>query len=126
MSSSESNFSHDSDRDGYKSAERYLAVEVKEDSKTLGACVAERMVDAEDDDFENDEGPNQFDPVAEEAFTAAHRREVAEAREGDCRLTRRFEGIEPLESWYVSFTFLIRFDWVRLQLGPSSSIHSYT
>ena len=126
MSSSESNFSHDSDRDGYKSAERYLAVEVKEDSKTLGACVAERMADAEDDDFENDEGPDQFDPVAEEAFTAAYRREVAEAKEGDRRLRRRFEDIEPLESWYVSFMFLIRFDWVRLQLGPSSSIHSYT
>ena len=39
--------------------------------------------------------------MADEAYTAEYRRDIAETREGERRLIRRFEGVEPLESWYV-------------------------
>ncbi len=115
MSSSESDISNDSDRSSYDSEEHYSAVEVEEESETLGACAAPGLPnvdDVDDDDFDDDEGPHQFDPVADEAYTAAYRREVAEAREEDHRLMRRFEGVEPLESWYVLLvlSYYDRFD----------------
>ena len=40
------------------------------------------------------------------------RREVAEAMEEDRRLINRFEGVEPLESWYVLLLFPIRLYYV--------------
>ena len=100
MSSSESDVSNDSDRRSYDSEENFSAVEVEEE--TLDACgVAGIAIAGDEDDFDNDEGPHEFDPVADEAYTTAYRREVAEAREEDLGLMRRFDGVEPLESWYV-------------------------
>ena len=112
MLSPESDFSHDNDGDSHDSGENFSDVEVEEESETLGACAAEGMVNTDDgDNSNNDEGPHQFDPVADEAYTAAYRREVAEAREEDRRLMCRFEGVEPLDSWYVLLIFpTIRFD----------------
>ena len=99
MSSSESDISNDSDSHSWNSEDRYSAVEVEEKSETLGACAAAGIADV-DDEFDNDEG-HQFDPVADEAYTAEYRRDIAETREEERRLIRLFEGVETLESWYV-------------------------
>ena len=102
MSSSESDISNDSDSRSYNSEDRYSADEVQEESETLGACAAASIADVDDEDeFENDEGPHQFDSVADEAYTAEYRRDIAETREEENRLIRLFEGVETLESWYV-------------------------
>ena len=45
-------------------------------------------------------------------YCCISRREVAEAREEDRRLINRFEGVEPLESWYVLLVFPIRLYYV--------------
>ena len=55
----------------------------------------------DEDEFDNDEGPHQFDPVADETYIADYRRDIAETREEERRLMRCFESVEPLESWYV-------------------------
>ncbi len=96
MSSTDSSISSVSDDELYQSDD-FSAVEVEENGGSQAA--ASDRPNSNGDEFDDDEGPHQFDPLADESFTAEYEREREEREEEERRLTRRFEGIDPLICW---------------------------
>ena len=61
------------------------------------ASVAEG--NATNSEFDSDEGPHEFDPVADEEFLEEYEREAGRRRNEDREMARRFEGLESVQSW---------------------------
>eukprot|EP00794_Sanderia_malayensis_P002213 gene2213-biopygen1979 len=94
MSSSDSSFKSDSELYSPDSPEEY---EDGEDA-IAGADRVDKTDDSESDD---DVGPDRFDPVADDSFTARYESEVREKQDDERALLKRFNGIEPLSSWFL-------------------------
>eukprot|EP00795_Rhopilema_esculentum_P006588 gene6588-biopygen632 len=107
MSSSESDVSNANGSYDYESEENY-AIEV-EGNEEIGAAAAADVDSSTDDD----NGLLEYDPVADEEYVRNYERAIQESREEESILSRRFEGIEQLDSWFLrsisyrSFTRLI-------------------
>ncbi|XP_065071641.1 uncharacterized protein LOC135695953 [Rhopilema esculentum] len=93
MSSSESDVSNANGSYDYESEENY-AIEV-EGNEEIGAAAAADVDSSTDDD----NGLLEYDPVADEEYVQNYERAIQESREEESILSRRFEGIEQLDSW---------------------------
>ena len=93
MSSSESDVSNANGSYDYESEENY-AIEV-EGNEEIGAAAAADVDSSTDDD----NGLLEYDPVADEEYVRNYERAIQESREEESILSRRFEGIEQLDSW---------------------------
>ncbi len=91
MSSSEENNFSDSATSEY-------AIEVEEEEREIPRLrISTNRVD--ECNSADEDGPHQFDPIADEEFTVNYERELVKQQEKDNELTRRFEKIEPVASW---------------------------
>ena len=94
MSSSENEIFNDNDSLSSHSEETY-DLEVEEGDETERSAVATSNSVYNDDD----EGLYADDPVADEEFTVMYEREIAEREQDDRIVSRRFQGILPIETW---------------------------
>ncbi len=97
MSSSGSDISQAGDSSSDNSGFNY-ALEAEEDQDQDVFAGAEAM-GAQYDPSGYEEGPHNFDPIADDEFLFNYEREVADREEADRQLQRRFDGTEPLVSW---------------------------
>ena len=84
--------SHSSSDDHYFDGSDEYEVEYEKET----AAVAEPTSDVECNEAV---GPHQYDPLADEAFTAAYVQEMEIRGEKDQRLIRRIEGREATDAW---------------------------
>ena len=65
-----------------------------EDAQDLAGAVA-----ADNHSFDSDEGPYQNERIADEEFMVNYNREIRNIAERNEGLLRRFDSVEPLQSW---------------------------
>ena len=82
--------SHSSSEENYSDGPCEYEVEYEEEM----AADAEAAIDTDED-----AGPHQYDPIADEAFAATYEQEMEQRGEEEQRLIRRFESREPIEFW---------------------------
>lgn len=73
-------------------------VEVEEEIEGARSETAVRP-GGDSDDFDSDEGPYEGEPLADEEYIANYNRVVREQAQEEERLTRRFRGIESIDTW---------------------------
>ncbi len=77
-------------------------VEVEEEIEDARAATAARPDDG-DDEYDSEEGPHGGEPLADEEYLANYNQVVRVQAEEEEQLSRRFQGIESLDTWCVLF-----------------------